>query len=347
MAADRAVATVARRRLDARPTHWSDPWTNMKPSLVMDALRLLYWLAAPWRVGADWENGRSHSHSSVLHAMPLALRLHRGGRGWPPRGHRTAARSPNRRQTVPQGPSRTRTGLSPRPADASTAPHRAEGRRRPGLAAHLVGRGAGRDRPAHAGDQGHARGRAGRFLSDHAERLAPLRLDCLDRAAYPRLRQPQHHLRHRDLQLAQGFRLALHLRHRYRHARLRPHRLRAAVGQQSRHHLARPCHRGAEGAEARRAHDRGRPAPHGLRQARRPVAAGAPGHRPGAGARPRQPDDRAAAASIASFVARWTNGPLLVRDDTGRFLRQSDLDRGGRADVLYAAGGERRRPRRL
>ena len=45
-------------------------------------------------------------------------------------------------------------------------------------------------------------------------------LDFLDRAADPRLWQPQHHLRHRDLQLAQGFRLALHLRHRYRHARL-------------------------------------------------------------------------------------------------------------------------------
>ena len=83
---------------------------------------------------------------------------------------------------------------------------------------------------------------------------------CLDRALHPRLRQPQHHLRDRDLQLAQGFRLAIHVRHRYRHARLRPHRLRAAVGQQPRHHLARAGDRGAEGGQARRAHDRGRPA---------------------------------------------------------------------------------------
>ena len=37
-----------------------------------------------------------------------------------------------------------------------------------------------------------------------------------------------------------------------------------------------------------------------------------------------------------SFVAEWTNGPLLVRSDTGRFLRQSDLEPGGRGDVLYA-----------
>src|SRR5436190_212681 len=36
------------------------------------------------------------------------------------------------------------------------------------------------------------------------------------------------------------------------------------------------------------------------------------------------------------FIARWSNGPLLVRDDTGRFLRQSDLDAVGRADILFA-----------
>jgi hypothetical protein len=44
----------------------------------------------------------------------------------------------------------------------------------------------------------------------------------------------------------------------------------------------------------------------------------------------------------AGFVAQWTNGPLLVRADTGRFLRQSDLDPAGSRDVLYAhaaAGG--------
>ena len=89
------------------------------------------------------------------------------------------------------------------------------------------------------------------------------------------LRQPEHHLRHRDLQLAQGLRRALHLRHRYRHAGFRHDGLRAAMGQQSRRHLARPRHRGAERRQARRAHDRGRSAPHGLCQARRPMAAGA------------------------------------------------------------------------
>src|SRR5690606_21110122 len=29
------------------------------------------------------------------------------------------------------------------------------------------------------------------------------------------------------------------------------------------------------------------------------------------------------------FVRRWTNGPLLVRTDTGRFLRADDLAEGG------------------
>src|SRR5205085_5706004 len=44
-----------------------------------------------------------------------------------------------------------------------------------------------------------------------------------------------------------------------------------------------------------------------------------------------------------AFVVEWTNGPLLVRSDTGRLLRESDLQRGGRTDVLYAcasAGGK-------
>ena len=36
------------------------------------------------------------------------------------------------------------------------------------------------------------------------------------------------------------------------------------------------------------------------------------------------------------FMVDWTNGPLLVRSDTGRFLRQSDMELAGRSDVLYA-----------
>jgi len=40
----------------------------------------------------------------------------------------------------------------------------------------------------------------------------------------------------------------------------------------------------------------------------------------------------------AQFAGRWTNGPLLVRADTGRFLRESDLVAGGRTQLLYARG---------
>jgi anaerobic selenocysteine-containing dehydrogenase len=36
------------------------------------------------------------------------------------------------------------------------------------------------------------------------------------------------------------------------------------------------------------------------------------------------------------FLTQWSNGPLLVRDDTGRFLRESDLRDGGCGDILYA-----------
>lgn len=37
-----------------------------------------------------------------------------------------------------------------------------------------------------------------------------------------------------------------------------------------------------------------------------------------------------------AFVRRWTNGPLLVRGDTGRFLRASDLPAGGDAGQYVA-----------
>ncbi|MCR9221615.1 MAG: molybdopterin-dependent oxidoreductase [Alphaproteobacteria bacterium] len=39
----------------------------------------------------------------------------------------------------------------------------------------------------------------------------------------------------------------------------------------------------------------------------------------------------------AAFARHWTNGPFLVRDDTGRFLRQSDLEAGGSEAILLAA----------
>ena len=37
-----------------------------------------------------------------------------------------------------------------------------------------------------------------------------------------------------------------------------------------------------------------------------------------------------------AFAARWTNASLLVRVDTGRFLRESDVKTDGRTDVLYS-----------
>jgi anaerobic selenocysteine-containing dehydrogenase len=39
------------------------------------------------------------------------------------------------------------------------------------------------------------------------------------------------------------------------------------------------------------------------------------------------------------FVAKWTNGSLLVRADTGRFLRECDLVTGGRSDILFSRAG--------
>jgi anaerobic selenocysteine-containing dehydrogenase len=42
----------------------------------------------------------------------------------------------------------------------------------------------------------------------------------------------------------------------------------------------------------------------------------------------------------SAYAARWTNGALLVRDDTGRFLRESDVLSDGRAHVLLARSVE-------
>ena len=39
-----------------------------------------------------------------------------------------------------------------------------------------------------------------------------------------------------------------------------------------------------------------------------------------------------------AFAAEWTNGPLLVRRDSGRLLRESDLQEGGDPGALLAAG---------
>ena len=42
-----------------------------------------------------------------------------------------------------------------------------------------------------------------------------------------------------------------------------------------------------------------------------------------------------------AYAARWTNGPLLVRRHTGRFLRESDIVAGGRDHIYFAHAGER------
>ena len=44
-----------------------------------------------------------------------------------------------------------------------------------------------------------------------------------------------------------------------------------------------------------------------------------------------------AGAFDAAFAAEWSNGPLLVRRDSGRFLRDSDLRDGGNPRILMAA----------
>ncbi len=42
----------------------------------------------------------------------------------------------------------------------------------------------------------------------------------------------------------------------------------------------------------------------------------------------------------SAYAARWTNAPLLVREDTGRLLRESDVRDGGREGVLLARGAD-------
>jgi anaerobic selenocysteine-containing dehydrogenase len=45
-----------------------------------------------------------------------------------------------------------------------------------------------------------------------------------------------------------------------------------------------------------------------------------------------------------TFVRRWTNGPLLVRGDTGRFLRADALDANGNPEQFVAWSDRHRRP---
>jgi anaerobic selenocysteine-containing dehydrogenase len=40
------------------------------------------------------------------------------------------------------------------------------------------------------------------------------------------------------------------------------------------------------------------------------------------------------------FVRRWSNGPFLVRDDNGRFLRETDVTPGGSETILLAAAND-------
>ncbi|MFT5172495.1 MAG: anaerobic selenocysteine-containing dehydrogenase [Gammaproteobacteria bacterium] len=41
-----------------------------------------------------------------------------------------------------------------------------------------------------------------------------------------------------------------------------------------------------------------------------------------------------------SFVRQWSNAALLVREDNGRFLRESDVQAGGSSKVLFAVGDD-------
>ena len=202
-------------------------------------------------VAARRRHDRHTTHSILLYAMPLALRLRRRGCRWPANRHRAAAWPSDRRKALPQGAGCTRTSLSPRPRAA-----RPMRRTRPGgvLPTPAGLRFPGTRRwlrsPIAWRRSATGVGRAGGLLGHDAERQPHPGFDHLDRALlHSRLRQPQHHLRHRDLQLAQGFRGPLHLWPRHRHAGLRQYGLRSAVGQQSRDHLARAASRGnPEGA---------------------------------------------------------------------------------------------------
>ena len=44
------------------------------------------------------------------------------------------------------------------------------------------------------------------------------------------------------------------------------------------------------------------------------------------------------------FIRDWSNGPLLVRSDTGRLLRESDLASGGDAERYLAWNTQAKRP---
>ena len=121
------------------------------------------------------------------------------------------------------------------------------------------------------------------------------RLDCLDHPADERVRQPEPVRRDGAVRLGAAPGHAVHLRRggaRRVHARPRECRLHSLLGLQPEPRPPQPRDRHHGGAQTRRAPDRGRPAADRHRQEGGRLAAGAAGHRRGAGAGHRRRDDR-------------------------------------------------------
>ena len=154
---------------------------------------------------------------------------------------------------------------------------------------------------------------------------------------------PEPRLGRGGVRLAPRLRDRVHVRRRHRHAGLRAHRLPAALGPQPREHVSGPGDGGrrGDGAWCR------------ARRRRPDVAPGRPtaptsgcGCGPAPTARWRWAWPAVMIAEgwyDAAFIRDWSNGALLVRDDTGRFLTAADLGAGGAATQQRGVGPGARR----
>ena len=245
----------------------------------------------------------------------------------------------HRPRVVREGQGGTADRRACRPAAASAQAHEPQGRRRSGLAAHRMGRGARHRRRAAGLARARPRPRVGGLRHRVALHVGDVGFDRLGDAPAARVRQPEPGDVHGAVRLGALPGVDVHLRRRGArrvHARSRARRVHPVLGLQPVGGAPRARDEHGRRAAPRGAPGRGRSAPGGPGARRRSLAAGAPGHgwRAGAGAGAR--DDR------ARLVRRGLRSPL-DRRPAARPRRHAPLP----ARRGAAAGGRSRALRRL
>src|SRR5215813_1082405 len=272
-------------------------------------------LPVPNRAGRSrrwFPDERARTHPELLCPLHLQMRRHRGRPGWPLRRPRARSIASDGAGPLRQGPRRPGARLPRRSPPPPPQAHAPEGRSGSGLAADRLGRGPRPRGDPPASDRRSPRTRERGVQSGLRVHLGHLGFGNLDLALDACIRQPQFLRVDGAVRLGPDLCHAVHLRHRdgrvqLAHARSGARRLHPVLGLQPEPGPSLPRHR--DGA----------------------LALGIAGVMLERGWY-----DRA-------FIRDWTNGPFLVRADTGRLLRARDLSPEGSPEhnVAWDVGGQR------